>query len=85
MINIRLFECLNVKTKTIAKSLDHLQQRQGQIMEQFHFVKPKLFSILNRNNDILYCALYKPDDEQGRYKTPYPTLVSVYGGPRLQR
>ena len=76
---------LNVKTKTVVKSLDHLQQRQAQIIEQFHFVKPKLYSIQNRNNETLYCALYKPEDDQGRYQRPYPTLVSVYGGPHLQR
>jgi dipeptidyl-peptidase-4 len=72
---------IDVQTKEIIKTLDHLQQT----IEQFHFVKPKLFSISNRNNDTLYCALYKPDDEQDRYRTPYPTLVSVYGGPHLQR
>jgi dipeptidyl-peptidase-4 len=75
-----LIRMLDVKTKEIVKSLHHLQQSQTTI-EQFQFVKPKLFSILNRNNDTLYCAVYKPSDERGRY----PTLVSVYGGPHLQR
>jgi dipeptidyl-peptidase-4 len=80
-----LIRMLDVKTKEIVNSFEHLQRGQSTIIEQFHFVKPKLFSILNRNNDILYCALYKPDEEQTRYQTPYPTLVSVYGGPHLQR
>lgn len=80
-----LIRMLYVKKKEIIKNFDYLQQGQKQIIEQFQFVKPKLFSILNRNNQTLYCALYKPDDEQTRYQTPYPTLVSVYGGPHLQR
>ncbi|CAF2491403.1 unnamed protein product [Rotaria sp. Silwood2] len=76
---------LDVKKKKIIKNLDHLQQGQLQIIEQFHLVKPQLIKIQNRNNDTLYCAVYKPDDEQGKYQRPYPTLVSVYGGPHLQR
>ena len=65
--------------------MDHLKQGQLQTIEQFHFVKPQLLKLQNRNNETLYGALYKPDDEQGRYQKPYPTLVSVYGGPHLQR
>jgi dipeptidyl-peptidase-4 len=80
-----IIRLLDVRKKEVVKTLSHLQQGQLQTIEQFHFVKPKLFSILNRNNDTLYCALYKPDDESGRYQTPYPTLISVYGGPHLQR
>ncbi|CAF3301685.1 unnamed protein product [Rotaria socialis] len=80
-----LIRMLDVKKKEIVNTLDHLQRDRMQIMEQFNFVKPKLFSILNRNNDTLYCALYTPDNEQQIYQTPYPTLVSVYGGPHLQR
>ena len=76
---------LDVKTRTVFKSLDHMQYRLGDLLEPFHFVKPKLFPIANRNNDTLYCALYTPDDEHRRHQTPYPTLVSVYGGPHLQR
>ncbi|CAF5160725.1 unnamed protein product, partial [Rotaria sp. Silwood1] len=56
-----------------------------QTIEQFHLVKPQLCSILNRNNDTLYCALNKPDKEQGIYQTTYSALVSIYGGTHLQR
>jgi len=80
-----IIRILDVKKKEIIKNLDHLQQGQLQTIEQFHFVKPQLLKIQNRNNETLYCAIYKPDDEQGRYQKPYPTLVSVYGGPHLQR
>ncbi|CAF3336625.1 unnamed protein product [Rotaria socialis] len=80
-----LIRILDVKKKEILKTLDHLQQEQVQSIEQFNFVKPQLLKIQNRNNQTLYCAVYKPDDAQGRYQRPYPTLVSVYGGPHLQR
>ncbi|CAF0865470.1 unnamed protein product [Rotaria sordida] len=80
-----IIRMLDVKKKEIIKTFDHIKQGVLRTIEQFHLVKPKLFPILNRNNDTLYCALYTPDNEQDRYQTPYPTLVSVYGGPRLQR
>jgi len=80
-----IIRLLDVKKKEIIKTLEHLQKGQLQIIEQFHFVKPQLLKIQNRNNETLYCAIYKPDDEQGRYQKPYPTLVSVYGGPCVQR
>lgn len=80
-----IIRMLDVKRKRIVKTFDHLQQRPMQILEQFQFVKPQLFSITNRHSDTLYCALYRPDDEQGKHQRPYPTLVSVYGGPHLQR
>lgn len=80
-----IIRMLDIKTKSIIQNFEHLQKRQLLIIEQFQFIKPKLFSILNRNNQTLYCALYKPDDEQTTYQMPYPTLISVYGGPHLQR
>ncbi|CAF0789062.1 unnamed protein product [Adineta ricciae] len=80
-----IIRLLDVNKKEIVKIFDHFIQKQHPTIDQFHFIKPTLFSIQNRNNNTLYCALYKPDDEPGKYQTPYPTLVSVYGGPHLQR
>lgn len=80
-----IIRMIDVHTKEIVKTIQSFQKYQTPIIDQFHFVKPELFSITNRSNVTLYCALYKPDDEQTRYQAPYPTLVSVYGGPHLQR
>lgn len=80
-----IIRMIDVHTKEIVKTFQCFQNNQTFFMDQFHFVKPKLFSIVNRSNVKLYCALYKPDDEQTGYQAPYPTLVSVYGGPHLQR
>jgi len=46
---------------------------------------PEMFSISTRDGgDTLFGALYRPDP--GEYGTgPFPTVVSVYGGPRVQR
>ncbi|CAF1371381.1 unnamed protein product [Adineta steineri] len=80
-----IIRMLDVKKKETIKNLDHLQQGQLQAIEQFHFVKPQLLKIQSRDNETLYCAIYKPDDGQAKYQRPYPTIVSVYGGPHLQR
>jgi len=76
---------VDVKKKEIFKNLEHLHQGQTQIIEQFNFVKPQFIKIQNRADITLYCAVYKPNEEQNPYKKPYPTVVSVYGGPHLQR
>lgn len=80
-----IIRMLDVKKKAVIRTLDYLHQEQVESIEQFQFFKPQFIKITNRNNDILYGALYKPDEEQGRHQIPYPTLVSVYGGPHLQR
>ncbi len=41
---------------------------------------PELVSLRNRQGDLLYGALYRP----AAGSAPYPTLVSVYGGPHAQ-
>ena len=76
---------LDVKKKVIVRCLEHLQQGQLQTSEPFYFVRPQLLTIANRNNETLYAAIYKPEDEQGKQQKLYPTLVSVYGGPHVQR
>jgi dipeptidyl-peptidase 4 len=80
-----IIRLIDVKTKQIVQNLEHLYQGELQNIEQFHFVKPQLMQIQNRDNDTLYAALYKPDETDHRYQKPYPTLVSVYGGPHVQR
>lgn len=41
---------------------------------------PELVSLRNRQGDLLYGAIYRPDTGSA----PYPTLISVYGGPHAQ-
>lgn len=55
---------------------------------------PELLSFKNRRGDTLWAAVYRPDEGTLRAEAagapvtagpPYPTLVSVYGGPHAQR
>ncbi len=41
---------------------------------------PELVTLTNRAGDVLYGAVYRPEGGPG----PYPTLISVYGGPEAQ-
>ena len=43
---------------------------------------PEMVSLRNRDGIILYGAVYRPADSFG--PGPYPTVVSVYGGPHVQ-
>ena len=44
---------------------------------------PEIISIEVPSGQILYGAIYRPDEKFGR--GPFPTIVSVYGGPRVQQ
>ena len=43
---------------------------------------PRIVSLPNRQGDLLYGAIYCPPDSFG--KGPFPTIISVYGGPHAQ-
>jgi dipeptidyl-peptidase-4 len=43
---------------------------------------PELVTLANRHGDTLYGAIYRPPARYG--DGPYPTIVSVYGGPHAQ-
>jgi dipeptidyl-peptidase-4 len=49
---------------------------------QLHLQPPELVSIQNKDGVTLYGAIYRPTQNCGR--APYPTIVSVYGGPHVQ-
>jgi dipeptidyl-peptidase-4 len=52
-------------------------------IEAFHLTPPELVAIHNREGEALYGAVYRPDT--GVFGPgPYPTIVSVYGGPHAQ-
>jgi dipeptidyl-peptidase-4 len=44
---------------------------------------PELVAMRNREGDMLYGAVYRPDESRFG-PGPYPTIVSVYGGPHAQ-
>jgi dipeptidyl-peptidase-4 len=52
-------------------------------IEAFQLTAPELVEIRNREGDVLYGALYRPDPSVFG-PGPYPTIVSVYGGLHAQ-
>lgn len=48
----------------------------------FHLAPPEIVTLQNRAGDTLYGAIYRPPSSFG--SGPYPTIVSVYGGPGPQ-
>ena len=48
----------------------------------FGLEPPELTEFQNRDGDTLYAILYRPPAEFG--PGPYPTIISVYGGPHAQ-
>jgi dipeptidyl-peptidase-4 len=51
-------------------------------LESLYLQPPELVTLHNRTGDLLYGALYRPPARSG--KGPFPTIVSVYGGPHHQ-
>lgn len=51
-------------------------------VQELNLQPPELVTLKNRNGDTLYGAVYRPTAEFG--PGPYPTIVSVYGGPHVQ-
>jgi dipeptidyl-peptidase-4 len=52
-------------------------------MAQLTLPTPEIVTLRNRNGVLLYGAIYRPPASFGN--GPFPTIVSVYGGPHAQR
>ena len=52
-------------------------------IEKFNLKAPQMISFKNRTDTLLYGAIYHPPAQFG--KGPFPTIISVYGGPHAQR
>ncbi len=48
---------------------------------EYELSSPELVTLKSRDGTLLHGAIYKP---QAKKKAPYPTIVSVYGGPHAQ-
>lgn len=64
-------------TGAVLKDIPHEQDPR---VAALHLPAPELARFKNRHGDTLHAAIYRPDGEG-----PFPTLVSVYGGPHAQR
>lgn len=63
--------------------LRELPVEQDPRLQDLQLPPPEIVTFKNRHGDTLYAAIYRPDPGTG--VAPYPTLVSVYGGPHAQR
>lgn len=72
-------------TKSSFALHDDVQSRVKELQAQGKLPAPKLLEIPTRDGETtLFGAVYLPDREV-HGDGPYPTLVSVYGGPHVQR
>lgn len=53
-------------------------------IEELALRPPRLVTVQSRDGETLYAAIYRPD-EKVHGPGPYPTMVSVYGGPHAQK
>jgi dipeptidyl-peptidase-4 len=86
---IDLFESLiaaptiTVRDLDDSKSAIELPVPRDPRIENLRLLPPDLVSLRTRDGVILHGAVYRPPPGVG--SAPYPTLVSVYGGPHSQR
>ncbi|MCP4363362.1 MAG: prolyl oligopeptidase family serine peptidase [Chloroflexi bacterium] len=52
-------------------------------IDELPLIQPEIVTLKNRHGVLLYGAVYRPPDQFGN--GPFPTIVSVYGGPHSQR
>jgi len=74
-----------VELRTFEDSLllNTIHVNQDDRVERIHLRPPEMVNLYNRHGDTLYGAIFYPPDNYG--EGPYPTIVSVYGGPHVQR
>jgi dipeptidyl-peptidase-4 len=62
--------------------VQEIELRPDPRLDTISLPPPEMVTLLNRNGDRLYGAIYHPDESFG--KGPFPTVVYVYGGPHTQ-
>lgn len=62
----------------------HLYEQEANMrVERLELEPPKIVKVETNDGEILYGALYKPDENKFG-PPPYKTLINVYGGPSVQ-
>jgi dipeptidyl-peptidase-4 len=92
---VNTFSDLTTPPKQTLRSLDdgalirEVPQAPDPRLQDLHLPPPELTTFKNRHGDTLHIAIYRPDADATRNGAPagppYPTIVSVYGGPHAQR
>ena len=66
----------------LADDVDAPQQPKPEKLAKRESRGPEIFSFKNSNGDEIFGQIYKPENFESSKK--YPTIVYVYGGPRVQ-
>jgi dipeptidyl-peptidase-4 len=74
-----------VELRTFEDSLllNTIHVSQDERVERLKLRPPELVTLNNRHGDTLYGAIFYPPSQYG--ERPYPTVISIYGGPHAQR
>lgn len=67
-----------------ASVIKEIEKRDDPKVQELKLTPPQLVKVKTRDGDILYGSLYRPDPKVFG-PGPYPTIISVYGGPHVQR
>jgi dipeptidyl-peptidase 4 len=74
---------IEIRTTADGRKIGEIEVPTDPRIEALGLRPPRLTTLPTRDGVELHAALYEPDPS--RFPAPWPTLVSVYGGPHAQR
>ena len=74
---------ITLRSLADGRLLSTIFAKQGERVATINLPTPEIVTLQNRDNVSLYGAIYRPPATFGT--GPFPTIVSVYGGPHAQR
>ena len=86
---VDVFHSLSSPPKVVLRSLGNnyavevlLHESKDERIDRYQLEPPEIFGLSLQDGTELSAAIYYPNS--GEFKAPYPTVLSVYGGPRVQ-
>ena len=86
---VDVFNCLSSPPKVVLRSLGNnyevevvIHESKDERIERYQLEPPEIFGLKLQDGTELSGAIYYPNSDE--FKAPYPTLLSVYGGPHVQ-
>jgi len=86
---VDVFNSLSSPPKVVLRSLGNnyavevlIHESKDERIDRYQLEPPEIFGLKLQDGTELSGAIYYPNS--GEFKAPYPTVLSVYGGPRVQ-
>jgi len=86
---VDVFNCLSSPPKVVLRSLGNnyevevvIHESKDERIDRYQLEPPEIFGLRLQDGTELSGAIYYPNS--GEFKAPYPTVLSVYGGPHVQ-